>query len=416
MKIKNEHKPGYKHTSLGWIPEEWVIKEFGSVVSASQYGLSAASVNGGKHKIIGMKNIQDGRLRMNDCATVTLIDEEYERYRLRKDDFLFNRTNSYDLVGKSVLVDEDIDATFASYLVRFKLDKRQVEPKFLYYYFNTAESDKKLKAIATKAISQANINPTVLQNVFEILLPTLNEQRKIVKILSKWDEAILKTQQLIAQLKQRKKGLTRQLLVGMKRLNGFNKKWETDPINNRLTHTPREVRKPTSVFFALGVRSHGKGIFHKNEFDPEDLAIDILYQVKENDLILNITFAWELAIAVAGKEDEGGLVSHRFPTYTFKQEAASVDFFRHLILQKKFKYLLDLISPGGAGRNRVLNKKDFLKLEVTIPDLSEQRAIGKILNAATAELKLYEQKLVSLQEQKKGLMQKLLTGEIRVNI
>lgn len=77
---------------------------------------------------------------------------------------------------------------------------------------------------------------------------------------------------------------------------------------------------------------------------------------------------------------------------------------------------MDLISPGGAGRNRVMSKKDFLKLEITIPDVEEQKAIGSILKAATAEQKFYEQKLAALQQLKKGLMQKLLTGEVRVKI
>jgi type I restriction enzyme S subunit len=207
-----------------------------------------------------------------------------------------------------------------------------------------------------------------------------------------------------------------QLLTGKKRLKEFEGEWKTVSLANCLNYTSREVPKPSKSFFALGIRSHGKGIFHKNDFEPEDLAMDVLYEVKENDLIVNITFAWEQAIAIASKDDDGGLVSHRFPTYTFKADSADVDFFRYLIIQKKFKYLLDLISPGGAGRNRVMSKKDFLKLEVTIPDVAEQKAIGSILNDATAELKLYEQKLAALQQQKKGLTQKLLTGEVRVKI
>lgn len=157
---------------MGWIPEEWEIKEFGEIVTSSQYGLSNASVTGGKYKIIGMKNIQDGKLLIENCATVSLTDEDFVKYKLLPDDFLFNRTNSYDLVGKSVLIETDPNATFASYLIRFKLDKKQVEPKFVYYFFNTDKSDKKLKTIATKAISQANINPTVLQNIFEIFIPS----------------------------------------------------------------------------------------------------------------------------------------------------------------------------------------------------------------------------------------------------
>lgn len=139
-----------------------------------------------------------------------------------------------------------------------------------------------------------------------------------------------------------------------------------------------------------------------------------LYEVKEDDLIVNITFAWEQAIAIVSKEDDGGLVSHRFPTYIFKKEKAIPEFFRHFILQPRFKYLLELISPGGAGRNRVMSKKDFLKLEVKIPSVEEQKAIAEVLDTANLELKLYEEKLRLLQEQKKGLLQQLLTGKTRV--
>ena len=78
--------------------------------------------------------------------------------------------------------------------------------------------------------------------------------------------------------------------------------------------------------------------------------------------------------------------------------------------------MLELISPGGAGRNRVMNKKDFLKLEVKVPKIEEQIAIAQVLETADQELKSYETKLEALLLQKKGLMQQLLTGKIRVNV
>ena len=78
--------------------------------------------------------------------------------------------------------------------------------------------------------------------------------------------------------------------------------------------------------------------------------------------------------------------------------------------------MLDLISPGGAWRNRVLSKKDFLKMEVTIPEIEEQKAIANILNKATEELSIYKQKLEKLRITKKWLMQQLLTGKVRVHL
>lgn len=78
----------------------------------------------------------------------------------------------------------------------------------------------------------------------------------------------------------------------------------------------------------------------------------------KNMLIVNITFAWEHAIAITDANDEGKLVSHRFPTYDFNENAL-YDFYKYYILLPKFKYCLLNASPGGAGRNRVLNKKQF---------------------------------------------------------
>ena len=142
--------------------------------------------------------------------------------------------------------------------------------------------------------------------------------------------------------------------------------------------------------------------------------MDTLYIVRENDLIINITFAWEGAIAIVENKDDGALVSHRFPTFTFNPDNGILDYFKHYILQPKFRYLLDLISPGGAGRNRVLNKKDFLKLEVRIPSPDEQTAIAKVLQCADKEINLLKTKLEILQNQKKGLMQQLLSGKKRL--
>jgi type I restriction enzyme S subunit len=142
--------------------------------------------------------------------------------------------------------------------------------------------------------------------------------------------------------------------------------------------------------------------------------MDTLYRIESNDLIVNITFAWEGAIAIASEEDSGGLVSHRFPTYRIREAEADINFFRNLILTKRFVWDLGLISPGGAGRNRVLNQKDFLILKVIVPSVEAQKDIVRTLAAADNELHLWEDYLKALEKQKRGLMQKLLTGEVRV--
>ncbi len=290
----------------------------------------------------------------------------------------------------------------------------KVNKNYCFYYLTRTELRKYLEGLSQRSGGQTGIDIEKL-NDYPFPLPPLQEQKAIANILSTWDNAIDKTKKLIVQLQHRNKWLMQQLLCGEKRLKRLsNEKWEKKKLGDCLTYSPREVPKPNSSFFALGIRSHGKGIFHKNDFEPEDLAMDVLYEVKENDLIVNITFAWEQAIAIAGKQDDGGLVSHRFPTYTFKTENAVPDFFRYFILQKHFKYQLDLISPGGAGRNRVMSKKDFPKIELVIPSVEEQKTIASVLNTAFKELSFHQNKLEALKNQKKGLMQLLLTGKQRL--
>jgi type I restriction enzyme, S subunit len=286
---------------------------------------------------------------------------------------------------------------------------------FRTYALNNQQVIRELWRIAT-GISVYGVSKTNLSKV-KLPLPPLPEQKAIAHILGLIDSAIHTNNQLIDKKELQKKWLMQNLLTGKKRINQFGKeKWKIKLLEDVLIPVSRPVDKPVSSFLALGIRSHGKGTFLKYDFDPGKIDMDTLFVVRENDLIVNITFAWEGAIAIVRKQDDGALVSHRFPTFTFNPESGIIDYFRHFILQPRFKYLLDLISPGGAGRNRVLSKKDFLKLEVKIPSSEEQIAIAQVLQAADKEIQLLKTKTEKLREQKKGLMQVLLTGKKRLVI
>lgn len=186
--------------------------------------------------------------------------------------------------------------------------------------------------------------------------------------------------------------------------------WESKPLSEILSPALRERLKPTEPYTGLGLRSHGKGTFLKEKEDPEKNAMDVLFEVKRDDLIVNITFAWEGAIAIAGVSDDGALVSHRFPTYAFNKKALP-EFFRYHILGKRFVYNLGVISPGGAGRNRVMSKTDFLKLNVWLPSPKEQQKIAAFLDSADALIGAQGRKVEVLRAHKKGLMQQLFPQE-----
>lgn len=143
-----------------------------------------------------------------------------------------------------------------------------------------------------------------------------------------------------------------QVPEGYKKELGFiaPKDWDIPTLSKIVKPTPRPVAKPEEGYWRLGLRSHAKGTFHTFVENPETVAMDELYEVKENDLVLNITFAWEHAIAIANRDDEGKLVSHRFPTYEFKPDSIP-GFYKYIIVQPRIKEMLANISPGGAGRN-----------------------------------------------------------------
>ena len=186
--------------------------------------------------------------------------------------------------------------------------------------------------------------------------------------------------------------------------------WNSKSLNKILIYTDRKVKKPEKPYTRLGIRSHGKGTFLVFNELPEKNAMDYLYEVKQNDLIVNITFAWEGAIAIVSKNDEDALVSHRFPTYVFNESEAIPNFVQYIIIEKYFIYKLGVISPG-AGRNRVLSKTDFLKLKVNIPKIPEQQKIADCLTSLDDLITAEVAKLEACKAHKKGLMQKLFPAE-----
>ncbi|MHB9143575.1 MAG: restriction endonuclease subunit S, partial [Paludibacter sp.] len=379
----NTTKPFYNTT----IPCDWEIKTLG------QLGTFSKGKGILKEQVVseGLPCIRYGEIYtthdfiINEFKSFVSEDVAKESKEIRNGDILFAGSGeTIEEIGKAVAYIGNKRA-FAGGDVIILSTSKEVNVECLSF---TLESDfaKKQKRVLGQGNSVVHIYSSDLAKV-KLPLPPLPEQCAIAHILGLMENAITQNNQLIAQKELRKKWLVQNLITGKKRLKGFeNEKWKVKLLEDVLIPVSRPVDKPSSSFLALGIRSHGKGTFLKHDFEPSKIEMDTLFVVKENDLIVNITFAWEQAIAIVGKQDDGALVSHRFPTFTFNPNNGVMDYFRHFILQPKFKYLLDLISPGGAGRNRVLSKKDFLKLEVKIPSVVEQIAIAQVLQAADKEI------------------------------
>ncbi|MBN2006041.1 MAG: restriction endonuclease subunit S [Anaerolineae bacterium] len=180
----------------------------------------------------------------------------------------------------------------------------------------------------------------------------------------------------------------------------------------------QRVRKPVEVeaetlYREIGIRSHGKGIFYKEERTGDSLGDKSVFWIEPDCFIVNIVFAWEQAVAKTTTAEQGMIASHRFPMYRPKDGKLDLDFLVYFFKTSRGKRLLELASPGGAGRNKTLGQEAFLDLAIPLPPFPEQRAIAAILGTWDRAIALTERRLAAAEQRKKALMQQLLTGRVR---
>lgn len=400
----------YKDTAVGLIPEDWQVKKLGELGKVTSGGTPSTTI----------EKYWNGDINWCTPTDISALNSEYlNETTVKISEEGLKNSSAKILPPFSIIV--CTRATIGKAAINLKpmstnqgfknITPKNVDCKFLYYKILSEENG--LKRIANGS-TFLEVSKTDFEN-YQIPLPPFPEQQKIAEVLSTWDKAIQKTDALLSQKELQKKWLMQQLLTGKKRLKGFEKSiWEIRPLSSFIELIVREVPKPNEPYLGIGLRSHGKGTFLKHDEQPEGNSMDKFYVVRPNDLIVNITFAWEQAIAIVKPEDDGAHASHRFPTYTFVEAKSHPDFFKFFILQPRMKYMLELISPGGAGRNRVMNKSDFIKLEFLLPSLEEQTVIAQVLQTAEKEIQLIKTQVEQLRAQKKGLMQQLLIGKTRI--
>lgn len=167
-------------------------------------------------------------------------------------------------------------------------------------------------------------------------------------------------------------------------------------------------------YVQIGIRSHGKGLFYKEPVLGKALGNKQVFWIQPNCFILNVVFAWEQAITKTTENELGMIGSHRFPMYRPKNDLVDIDYLIYYFLTKRGTDILEAAFPGGAGRNRTLGQERFLKSKITLPPLPEQQKIATILSTQDKVIELKEKLLAQKQQQKKYLMQQLLTGKKRL--
>ena len=165
-----------------------------------------------------MNNLAGGRVDYSSLQFVDLNDNEFAKFKVHRGDILFNRTNSFELVGKTSLFESDENCVFASYLVRVTLDDEQVEPAYVNFYMNLGETQRRLKTLAGRAVSQSNINATKLKG-FSIPFPDKPSQSEIADQIAAIDRKIRQEVGRRTACEELFKSLLHDLMTGQRRVH-----------------------------------------------------------------------------------------------------------------------------------------------------------------------------------------------------
>ena len=420
-------KEGYKKTEVGVIPEDWEVKRIGDVVSLLKSGLSRrlSDENIGI-PCIRSNNIKDNRLVLEDLKYWYLVDDKgakIEDYMLKKGDIIINFINSISQIGKGCIFNKnDFKAIYTTNLLRINTDESVIINKFFYYYTQTERYKKEVALITKPAVNQASFT-TVDYKAIKLPIPPLKEQEKIVEILSTVDCQIDDTENLIEKCRVLKKGLMQRLLsrgIGhsefrMSEVGEIPASWEVkkfseiSKVNQGLQIAIEDRFKEDGQYRLpyITIQYINDKNNKDNEFYIENPNKSVV--CSEDDILMTRTGNTGEVVT-----NEHGVFHNNFFKIDFNRDLLIKDYLVYYLKSKKIQNLI--IRYAGSTTIPDLKHSDFYRIPVLIPSIDEQVKIAQILSSVDNEIEEYENKKEKLEELKKGLMQQLLTGKIRVTI
>ena len=409
MTNKEKHIPqGYKDSPLGIIPMEWQVKRLGDLChNQGDYGLNAPATDFSVDlpTYLRITDIDDNG-KFNSIDKKSVNSPISENYYLSDGDIVFARTGA--TVGKTYLYNvKDGQLVYAGFLIKFSPNSHLLLPYFLKAHTETQHYNNWV-SVTSQRSGQPGINATEYCS-FRIALPPIKEQERICSVLQLWDTAIEKQSELIEKFKLRKRALMQQLLTGKKRLPGFSGEWKEVKLGDIFDERNETNRDDLPLLSITGDR----GVIYQSDSDKRDISNDDKSKYKRicpNDIGYNTMRMWQGRSALSNIE---GIVS---PAYTIVTPHKNVDvrFMAMLIQQPRIVYDFWTHSQGLVSDTLNCKYPDFCQVKVRIPSKEEQTAIADLLYEFDKEIDLANEKLASLQSQKRGLMQQLLTGKKRI--
>ena len=374
-------------------------------------------------------NVQDGRVDLREVKTILVERANIERYALQDGDILMTEGGDFDKLGRGDVWHGQIPLCLhQNHVFAVRPDPDKLDSNFLAALAASEHGRNYFLSCAKRSTNLASINASQLK-ALPILMPSLLEQERIASILSAWEEAIFKTEKLLANCKKQKVVLLSQLLSGKKRLRVFSRitSRQATPHGSipadwryvKVEAVASEVSLKNAALMAAPVLSCTKhaGLvdsldYFKKQVFSKDLST---YKVVPRNCFVYATN--HIEEGSIGHQDlyDAGLVS---PMYTVFKTTADVDdrYLYRLLKTEHFRQIFQAATNSSVDRRGSLRWKDFKKLHLPLPPLKEQAAIASIVDAMDREIELLQKQLEALKAEKIALMQQLLTGKCRVTL
>ncbi|NUC14833.1 restriction endonuclease subunit S [Escherichia coli] len=355
---------------------------------------------------------------------VQVTDKQLEGYQLKYGDVLFNRTSeTFDEIAIAAIYLDNAIATFGGFVIRARPKGNQIDPAYSVFLFQSKSYRSQVVKLGQGAI-RANIGQKDLARVC-ILVPPLAEQKKIAQILSTWDKAISVTEKLLTNSQQQKKALMQQLLTGKKRLldeNGvrFSGDWNSSKLGD-LFNFKKGKGLSKSDLSESGIN---KCILYGELYTKyAEIAYEVISRTNSSDgqlsepgdiLLPASTTTSGIDLANATALSEGGILLGGDINILRPKVRLSSPFLAYFLTHMK----KNEISSRAQGITIIhLYGGDLKSIDIVLPStVQEQQKIATVLSAADAEISILEKKLACLKDEKKALMQQLLTGKRRVKV
>lgn len=406
---------GWTDTTLGELCDPKIGLQtgpFGSQLHASDYTEFGIPV-------IMPKDIVDARVSVADIARIPeAIASTLSRHRLIQGDIVFGRRGD---IGRCALITQnEVGWICGTGCLRARISSGNALPDYVMMYLGTPEA---IGWLQTNAVGQTmlNLNTSILAEL-PIPLPPLAEQRQIAAILSTWDEAITLTTRLIAALQRRKQALMQLLLTGAVRFPGFEDEWEEYALEN-LGDTYSGLSGKSKEDFGSGKPYIPyKNIFQNSAVDQTWMDyVNVREDEKQNRVVKGDIFFTvssetpdEVGMSSVLLDDIGECYLNSF-CFGFRLHNFSKltpQYARFLLRSAHFRKSIFELAQGSTRYN--LSKRELLKVTFNLPAVAEQNRIADLLTSLDTFITSQNELCTALQTQKRGLMQQLLTGAVRV--